>query len=201
MGLAAGRADCEGASVNARVIDTTVTYLAMGARPTQLPPMPNTPRLALMKAEKIPLHYYRYLYGAVGGSWLWVERLALGDEELSKKIHAVGIEVFVLYANGSPAGYYELDRRDPGSVRLVYFGLMPEWTGMKIGPWFLGAAVTQAFSRGATELRVNTCTLDHPAALPLYQRLGFAPVRRENRQIKVPANFPVPGHIAARMEL
>jgi GNAT superfamily N-acetyltransferase len=184
-----------------RVVETTVTYLAMQARPAQFPPMPSAPRLALMKAEKIPLHFYRYLYSAVGGSWLWVERLALTDEELSKKIHAAGIDVFVLYANGSPAGYYELDRRDPLSTRLVYFGLMPEWTGMRIGPWFLGSAVAEAFSRRTREIRVNTCTLDHPAALPLYQRLGFTPVRRENRRIRVPAGIPVPGHIAARMQL
>jgi GNAT superfamily N-acetyltransferase len=183
------------------VVETTVTYLSMEARPAQLPAMPRSPRLALMKAENIPLHFYRYLYGAVGGSWLWVERLALSDVELSKRIHAVGIEVFVLYANGSPAGYYELDRSDPLSVRLVYFGLMPEWTGLKIGPWFLGSAVAEAFSRGAKALRVNTCTLDHPAALPLYQRLGFAPVHREKRQLKVPAGLAVPGHIAARMHL
>ncbi len=184
-----------------KVVETTVTYLAMEARPAQLPPMPSAPRLALMKAEKIPLHFYRYLYIAVGGNWLWVERLALTDEELSKKIHAAGIDVFVLYANGAPAGYYELDRRDPPDVRLAYFGLMPEWTGMRIGPWFLGSAIAEAFARGAKALRVNTCTFDHPAALPLYQRLGFAPVRREIRQIKIPAGMSVPGHIAARMQL
>ncbi len=184
-----------------KIVDTTVTYLEMTARPSHFPPMPSAPRLALMKAENIPLHFYRYLYAAVGGSWLWVERLSLSDEALSKKIHAAGIDVFVLYANGSPAGYFELDRRDPLSVRLVYFGLMPEWTGMRIGPWFLGSAVAEGFARGAKALRVNTCTLDHPAALPLYQRIGFAPVRREDRQITVPAGIPVPSHIAARMHL
>ncbi len=73
-----------------RVVETTVTYLAMQARPAQFPPMPSAPRLALMKAEKIPLHFYRYLYSAVGGSWLWVERLALTDEELSKKFMPLG---------------------------------------------------------------------------------------------------------------
>ena len=187
--------------MSARMVETTVTYLAMDAKPPHLPLMPSVPRLALMKAEGIPVHFYRYLYEAVGGSCLWVERLELSDADLSKKIHSVGIEVFVLYANGSPAGYFELDRSDPLSVRLVYFGLMPEWTGLKIGPWFLGSAIAEAFSRGAKALRVNTCTLDHPAALPLYQRLGFAPVHREKRQLKVPAGLAVPGHIAARMHL
>jgi GNAT superfamily N-acetyltransferase len=180
-------------------LETTVTYLAMTARPPHLPPMPTSPRLALMKAENIPLHFYRYLYSAVGGSWLWVERLQMSDETLGEKVHRAGVEVFVLYANGSPAGYYELDFANAESTRLVYFGLMLEWTGMRIGPWFLGAAVGEAFSRGAGEVLVNTCTLDHPAALPLYQRLGFKPVRRESRRLRIPAGVPVPSHIAARM--
>lgn len=189
------------APASRRIVETTVTYLAMSARPPKLPPMPTSPRLAIMKAEEIPLHFYRYLYDTVGGSWLWVERIGLSDDALSKKIHADGIEVFVLYANGSPAGYYELDRRDPLSVRLVYFGLMPEWTGVRIGPWFLGSAIAEAFDGHAKELRVNTCTLDHPAALPLYQRLGFEPVRQESRHVRIPPDIPIPGHIAAGMHV
>ncbi len=182
-----------------RIVQTTITYLAMTAPPSRFPPMPSSPPLALMRAEKIPLHFYRYLYGTVGGSWLWVERLQLDDEALARKIHRRGIEIYVLYAEGSPAGYYELDFRSPERTNLAYFGLMPEWTGVRIGPWLLGSAISAAFSRGAAEITVNTCTLDHPAALPLYQRLGFRPVRREERQLVLPPNVAVPGHIAARL--
>lgn len=186
--------------MGARIIDTVVTYLVLDARPAQLPPMPTSPRLAVMRAESIPLHFYRYLYSTIGGSWLWVERLDLPDEDLRLKIHKDGIDIFVLYANGSPAGYYELDFSDTERTRLVYFGLMQEWTGMRIGPWFLGSAIADALSRGAKEILVNTCTLDHPAALPLYQRLGFRPIRRENRQLAIPETVAIPGHIAARMK-
>jgi len=199
MGCARRRADRDGSGMSGRMVDTTVTYLSMEAKPAHLPSMPSQPRLALMKTDGIPVSFYRYLYEAVGGSCLWVERLELPDADLSKKIHADGIEVFVLYANGSPGGYFELDRRDAAHVRLVYFGLTPDWVGKRIGPWFLGASISEAFSRGAKTLRVNTCTLDHPAALPLYQKLGFTPVRREDRQLRVPAGLTIPGHIAASM--
>lgn len=181
------------------VVETVVTYLAMPAPPRVLPPMPAGPKLALMKAENIPLHYYRYLYSAVGVNWLWFERLLHDDETLSQKVHGEGVEIYVLYANGAPAGYYELDFRKGDKVNLVYFGLMPEWIGRKVGPWLLGSAVAEGFSRGASELTVNTCTLDHPAALPLYQRLGFKPVAREERRLSVPANIQIPSHIAARV--
>jgi len=183
--------------MSAKAVDTVVTYLAMQAGPRMLPPKPTGPLLALMKVEKIPLHYYRYLYNAVGTSWLWFERLLLDDARLATKIHASNVEIYVLYADGAPAGYYELDFMGKERTNLVYFGLMPEWTGRKIGPWLLGSAVSEGFSRGAKELTVNTCTLDHPAALPLYQRLGFRPVARENRRLSVPADLAIPAHIAA----
>jgi GNAT superfamily N-acetyltransferase len=181
-----------------RFVDTVVTYLSMRGPPQPVPPRPAGLRLALMKAEKIPLHYYRYLYKSVGLSWLWFERLSFDDATLAAKIHKPGVEIFVLYANGSPAGYYELDFSNRKRTSLVYFGLMPEWTGRKLGPWLLGTALEEAFSRGAEEAIVNTCTLDHPAALPLYQRLGFRPVGREERRLHVPAHIEIPGHIAAR---
>jgi hypothetical protein len=34
-------------------------------------------------------------------------------------------------------------------------------------------------------MTVNTCTLDHPRALPAYQSWGFHPVRREERRRRV----------------
>jgi GNAT superfamily N-acetyltransferase len=199
MGLATWQSDRHGIRMTARVVNTVVTYLAMQAAPRALPPKPAGPLLALMKVERIPLHYYRYLYSAVGVNWLWFERLLLDDNALAKKVHNQSVEIYVLYAEGAPAGYYELDFGGRERTNLVYFGLMPEWTGRKIGPWLLGSAVAQAFSRGAKELTVNTCTLDHPAALPLYQRLGFRPVARENRRLTVPAHLTIPDHITARM--
>lgn len=185
--------------MNDRTIETTITYLATSAPPAHAPPMPTSPRLALMRAEGIPLHFYRYLYETVGADWLWVERLSFSDHALACAVQRDDVEVTVLYANGAPSGYYELDFVKPASPNLAYFGIMPEWTGAKIGPWLLGCAMRDAFSRGAAKLTVNTCTCDHPAALPLYQKLGFQPVRQEVRRVSVPAHMHIPSHIAARI--
>ena len=38
---------------------------------------------------------------------------------------------------------------------------------------------------GVTKMTLNTNTLDHPRALALYQRMGFVPVRRENKRRKL----------------
>jgi GNAT superfamily N-acetyltransferase len=152
-----------------------------------------------MKAERIPVHFYRYLYNEVGRDWLWVERSVLDDERLAALLHRDGLEITVLYGNGAPAGFFELDYSAERSADLAYFGLLPEWTGRRVGPWLLATVLSQAFSRGVETVTVNTCTLDHPGALKLYQRLGFSPVRRETRNLTVPAGFPMPRHIAARI--
>jgi GNAT superfamily N-acetyltransferase len=68
-------------------------------------------------------------------------------------------------------------------IDLAYFGLVPEAVGQGLGRFLLETAVHLAWDRpGATRVTVNTCSLDHPRALPLYQRAGFEPVRRETRR-------------------
>ena len=46
--------------------------------------------------------------------------------------------------HGTPAGYAELDRREPPDVQLAYFGLMPEFIGKGLGGFFLDWAVRAA---------------------------------------------------------
>lgn len=174
-----------------------MTFLELTAPLRPLPPQPLGHRLALMKAEDIPLDYYRYLYRAVGGRWLWVERLAFSDPELAAAIRRPGVEIYVLYGSGCPAGYYEIDLGGGETADLVYFGLTEPWIGRGIGPWLLGTALSECLAHGAVRIRVNTCTLDHPAALQLYQRLGFRPVAQEERQIRVADDVRLPDHIAA----
>ncbi|WP_026380833.1 GNAT family N-acetyltransferase [Afifella pfennigii] len=182
-----------------RAIATIITDLEMTAPPTRLPPQPSGFSLALMRVEDCPLHFYRYLYATIGADFVWVERLGLSDEELARRIRREGIEISVLYAQGAPAGYFELDFAGHPRVDLVYFGLMPEWTGRRLGPWLLGTAVSEAFSRGAEVMTLNTCTMDHPAALPLYQRLGFQPVGRREHRLVLPQGYEPPGHLAAAL--
>jgi GNAT superfamily N-acetyltransferase len=170
-------------------VPTTVTYLEMTNAPARLPPQPIGNALALMRVDPMPVHFYRYLYATVGRDYLWVERLVLSDEELQSRICAPGIEISVVYGNGAPAGYFELDFTEESDVYLAYFGLLPEWVGRRIGPWLLGCAVSEAFARGAKRIRLNTCTLDHPSALPFYQKMGFEPVGQEERVLQVPADM------------
>lgn len=155
-----------------------ITYLEMTERPDLKPREPGVRPVALLRAEAPTVSFYRYLYDAVGRDWIWTDRKALTDAELAAIIGDERVEIFVLHVRGTPAGYFELDRREEGRVDLAYFGIMPEFIGMKLGPWLLGEAIETAWRHAPERLTVNTCTLDHPAALPLYQRMGFRPIGR-----------------------
>ena len=170
----------------AKILETVVTHLEMTTRPAKRLRAPTGMYLAMMRAPNIPLHFYRYLYEVIGGDYHWLERRVLGDEELSERVHAEGVDIVVLYANGAPAGYYELDFRGEQEVRLVYFGIVEDFIGRGLGPYLLSEALAHAWRPEVEKVKVETCTFDHPAALPLYQRAGFEPVARETRTLTGP---------------
>jgi GNAT superfamily N-acetyltransferase len=160
-------------------LEDIVTYLEMHERPIR-PPVPAPPgKLALMRAERCSIAFYRYLYNTVGENWLWFERRLWTDERLAALIQKPEVEIFVLYVGGVPAGFYELDRNTARDTELAYFGLAPEFIGRGYGAYLLRAAVDSAWQHNPRRLWVHTCTFDHPRALGAYQRAGFVVYRRE----------------------
>ena len=156
----------------ARLSDT-VTYLEMTAKPVRLPTPVPAAKLALMRVERCTVSFYRYLYNVVGEPWLWYERRLWSDARVAELLARPDVELYVLYAWGAPAGYFELVRAAGGDTELAYFGLVPEFIGRGFGAWFLNAAIDTAWLGTAQRVWVHTCTYDHPRALGLYQRCGF----------------------------
>lgn len=166
-------------------IPTVVTFLEMTARPATLPPPHPSGKIALLRAENPPVHFYRYLYDTIGRAHYWVDRKKLDDPSLEALLKDPAVHLYVLYAEGCPAGMAELDFRNPAAAQLAYFGLIPEFIGRRLSHYFLYQCVLNAWAEPIQKLRVNTCTLDHPRALPLYQRVGFVPYTREERYIEL----------------
>ncbi|HYM04160.1 MAG TPA: GNAT family N-acetyltransferase [Stellaceae bacterium] len=158
----------------------TVTYLDMRERPTR-PPLPvPAGKLALMRAERCTVSFYRYLYKAVGERWLWFERRRWGDERLATYLARAETEITVLHVGGVPAGYFELDRAASGDTELAYFGLIEDFIGHGLGGYFLHAAVDAAWLGTTKRVWVHTSIYDHPRALGNYQRAGFSVYQRRN---------------------
>src|SRR5260370_13585080 len=77
-------------------LDDIVTYLEMKERPTRLPvPVPQG-KLALMRAERCSVAFYRYLYNTAGENWLWFQRPLSSDERLAALHHNRSVELLVL---------------------------------------------------------------------------------------------------------
>jgi GNAT superfamily N-acetyltransferase len=151
-------------------------------------PLPHNRQVALLRTHGIPVHYYRYLIDRVGRKWHWVNALRQSDEEMAQDLAAPNRDIRVLYLDGAPAGFFDLKTHLPQEVELAYFGMMPHATGIGLGRWFLGAALEAAWAYEPARVTVQTCTLDHPAALPLYQKLGFAPVAQARETVR-PLSF------------
>ena len=72
----------------------------------------------------------------------------------------------------------ELDFREPGICLILFLGLVPELAGKGHGAWLFAETLRLAWMPGVERVKVHTCTLDHPAALPAYLKAGFTPVAR-----------------------
>ncbi len=165
------------------MVEYTVTYLEMKARPSYpRPQLPPGPPAALLHAEKPPVWYFLSLYDAVGSQYLWTDKHEESEEALRDFVQHPDMALYTLISQGWPAGFFMLDRREAGICDLAYFGLVPERLGKGYGKYLLQAAVHMGWDgAGVEKLTVETCSLDHPRALGLYQSAGFEPVRQEQK--------------------
>jgi len=167
-------------------LDVITTYMEMTERPTR-PTVPCPPgQYAVLRLERPSVTFYRYLYSLVGERWMWSDRRKMSDEKLDAAINAEGIEIYVLYAGGEPAGYVELDRRAKPDIRIAYFGLAPFFIGRGLGRYLLNWAVDLAWSYGPARLLVSTWSFDHPRAFANYQKAGFRPYKQTRGKLRDP---------------
>jgi GNAT superfamily N-acetyltransferase len=163
-----------------------VTYLQMLAAPVPRALPRRAEAISIIRARRPTVSFYRYLYDTVGGPWMWYERKRMDDAALAAVVQDPRVAVYVLYVDGVPAGFVELDRREPAEVELAYFGLMPEFIGRGLGQYLLDWAVANAWESKPDRVWVHTCNYDHPGALATYQRAGFEVYDQEQSIIDDP---------------
>ena len=169
-------------------VGVTVTFLRMDA-PARGEVRAWPPDVSLVRLASPSVAFYRFLYDTVGAEYCWWLRRTVPDEELATLLGDKGVSIHVLYRGGEPAGFFELDARGGPDINLSYFGLMPHAVGTGLGYAFLRHALDEAWARGPRAITVNTCTADHPRALPTYIRTGFHPVRAVREIWNVPVRL------------
>ncbi len=115
----------------------------------------------------------RFFYATVGGDWHWTDRLVWTLDDWLTYLDRPELETWIGYAEGTPAGYFELERQPVAQVELKYFGLLPRFIGHGLGRALLTAAVERGWAMGASRIWLHTNTLDSPAALKNYEARGF----------------------------
>ncbi len=162
-------------------VEVQVTWLEMTARPSYPHPhLPGGAVSALVAAEAPPSWYFLALYDAVGSDYDWTDQHQRADTELAAWLADPDVTLWTFLRSGWPHGFFILDGTTEETCNLAYFGLVPEAVGQGLGTFLLETAVHTAWEMpGVARLTVDTNSLDHPRALPLYQKAGFTPVRRE----------------------
>jgi GNAT superfamily N-acetyltransferase len=161
------------------------TYLALRSPDALRPAWSDDPALRVVVEQPGNIDLFRTLYRAVGDAHYWRDRNALSDDALRAHFESGDVQLWVLYHESTPAGFFELQRHGDGSVEIVYFGLRPAFFGRGLGKHLLTTAARAAWAFGADRVWLHTCTLDSPAALPNYVARGFEPFRVETYDASV----------------
>lgn len=157
--------------------------------------------------------FSRFLYTAAGQDVTWTDRLEWSYARWREFLERPGVETWVAYEHGTPAGFIELAADQPdhtgqpggegeGTVEISYFGLLPAFRGRGIGGHLLSYGTARAWDlagrwedhTATKRVWVHTCSKDGRYARANYERRGFRVYRTESAaEPVVPTPGPWPG--------
>jgi ribosomal protein S18 acetylase RimI-like enzyme len=116
----------------------------------------------------------KFLYKQIGKKYHWIDRLEWSDKHWIKYISNKNLSTTILKDKKNIAGYFEsIFHDEKKEVEIVYFGIMEEYFGKKLGGFLLSEAIKKSFLRGAKKVWVHTSSLDHKNALDNYLSRGM----------------------------
>lgn len=152
-----------------------ITFLEMVERPEIFPATRENFHVALAEKNwRINLDWYR----RVGAQWAWTDRLKWSEAEWLAYVDSENLETWIASYQGEECGYFELSSQDEG-VRIALLGLTDESIGKGLGGSLLSKALECAWTEETRRVFLDTCSKDHPNALPNYLRCGFQIMRTE----------------------
>jgi GNAT superfamily N-acetyltransferase len=168
-------------------IEVTITYLEM-----EHPAMLRAKRTArtgvtLERSDPPLADLTARFYGDIGNEYFWFERAEWTEAQWQDHLAIPGTELWVLKVDGDDAGFFLLTMPRPRTREIEYFGLFSWFAGQGLGAHMLTCAIERCWEAGADRVIVNTCTLDHPQALPNYLARGFEVVRARTEFRELPA--------------
>lgn len=170
----------------------TTWYLEMRS-PNELRPKRSDLAMLTVQQAKIPSpEFSRFLYTSVGGFWHWCDRLSWDYDQWLAHLDRPELETWVAYRSGTPAGYVELETQSDHSVKLDYFGLLPQFIGQGIGGHLLTIGIERAWQITQQRVWLHTCSLDSQYAYKNYEARGFRLYDTQVSEVDLPAAPPGP---------
>lgn len=152
--------------------------------------LPEWPQDMLLQEVKIPSpDFSQFLFCAVGHHWRWFSRLSWTYQQWLDYLNSGNVRTWVLYQQGSPAGFVELRKDLEDGVELKFFGLLPAFIGQGLGAKLAQAAIALAQQWQAQKVWVHTCSADHPSALKTYQQAGFSITQTVEEPEEMPSDY------------
>ena len=170
----------------------TTTYLELNNPTVHNDTVTNSDAYELIQSQVPSPELNRFLYCSVGFQYWWYERVNWSYDQWMTWLDTEKVQTWVAYLQGTPIGYFELERQPGENVEIAYFGLLPQFVGHGLGELLLTDAIDRAWAFGAKRVWVHTCTLDHPAALGNYHARGFKVFKEETRDENLPDEALVP---------
>lgn len=171
--------------------EVEVVHLEMTS-PSLLEPAPRIEELHVDEALVPSPELNRFFYTAIGGPLHWTDRLGWSYRRWLEHLSREEVRTWIGRLGGNPVGYAEVERGEGGEVEIVYFGLLPAFTGRGLGGDLLTRVVERCWTWGGERVRLHTCSLDGPAALPNYRSRGFRVVDRVTETRELPPRPPGP---------
>ncbi|WP_232835614.1 GNAT family N-acetyltransferase [Actinocorallia populi] len=186
-----------------RVTEWTLEMRDPGAlRPGPLP----SGELAFSLAGVPSADLNRAMYAAVGAPVCWTDRFSWTFEDWVKWVDRPELATWLALAEGTVAGYFELEAQPDGDTEIHLVGLVPAFVGRGFGGYLVEQCVRRAWQRGrlwgpglgpTERVWLRTSTLDHPNAKANYLRRGFTVAAEDSGVKRVPdprlAPWPLPG--------
>ena len=128
--------------------------------------------IELVKPKDFQLN--KFFYKNIGKNCHWVDRLIWTDLDWIKYISDEKLFTYILKDKYELAGYFELlFNKEKKEAEILYFGILEEYFGKKLGGYLLSEAIKFSINLGCTRVWVHTCSLDHKNALFNYQSRGM----------------------------
>ena len=124
--------------------------------------------------DPVDFQLNKFFYKNIGKNCQWVDRLIWTDLNWINYVSDAKISTYILKEKDEIAGYFELlFNRDTKEVEIIYFGILKEYFGKRLGGYLLSEAIKISFSMGTSRIWVHTCSLDHKNALNNYLSRGM----------------------------